>query len=198
MGEVIVMKKLGNMLFWIVVIGVVLFAAYAIYNKNKPSDIARQTSQNSSLEAGAGNNEERPTAPEIILKDLNGKTVKLSDYRGKVVILNFWASWCPPCREEMPELDQANKEFEKSNDAVLLSVDLTDGVRETVEKANKFISDNKYSMRVLLDTEGLAADEYEITNIPTTYIIDKQGKVYDRIVGPTSKDALMDYVSKLT
>ncbi len=192
------MKKLGNVLFWIVVIGVVLFAAYTVYNKYKPLDVARRPSQNSSLEAGAGNNEERPSAPEIYLKDLNGKTVKLSDYRGKVVILNFWASWCPPCREEMPELDQANKEFEKGNDAVLLAVDLADGVREAVEKAKKYISDNKYSMRVLLDTEGNAVDAYGITNIPATYIIDQQGKVYDIIVGPTSKDALMAYVNKLT
>jgi len=191
------MKKLVNVLFWMAVIGVVLYAAYTVYNKSKPQKAVQQPTQSTSSEAGTEKNDGRPSASEVILKDLKGKIVKLSDYKGKVVILNFWASWCPPCKGEMPDLDSVSKEFEKGNDAVLLAVDLTDGVRETVEKAKKYISDNKFSIKVLLDTEGKTANAYGIQNIPTTFIIDKQGKVYDQIIGPTSKNALMSYVGKL-
>ena len=136
-------------------------------------------------------------APEIVLENLDGKTVRLSDYRGKVVILNFWASWCPPCKAEMPELDQAAREYNQGSDAVLLTVNLTDGARETPAKARQYIQDNRFSMPVLLDTAGQAADDYNINSIPTTVIIDKQGNIWTRFSGSTTKATLQDYVDQL-
>lgn len=136
-------------------------------------------------------------APEIILPNLQGQTIKLSDYRGKVVILNFWASWCPPCKAEMPELERAYQEFSQSTDAVLLTVNLTDGYRETTAKARQYMVDNHFTMPVLLDTKGKAADDYNITSIPTTVIIDKQGNIRVRFSGATTMLKLQGYVNQL-
>ncbi|MEQ8200660.1 MAG: TlpA disulfide reductase family protein [Syntrophomonadaceae bacterium] len=136
-------------------------------------------------------------APEIVLQDLDGKTVRLSDYRGKVVILNFWASWCPPCKAEMPELEQASREFAQGSEAVLLTVNMTDGSRETPAKARQYIQANRYTMPVWLDIAGQAADDYNVTSIPTTFIIDKQGHIGTRFSGATTREALQDFVDQL-
>lgn len=144
---------------------------------------------------GPANNSQ--AAPEIVLEDLDGKTVRLSDYRGKVVILNFWASWCPPCKAEMPELEQVALEYNQGSEAVLVTVNLTDGARETPAKARQYIQDNRFTMPVLLDTSGKAADDYNITSIPTTIIVDKQGNIGTRFSGPTTKANLQGYVDKL-
>jgi len=190
------MKKYGKILIWVIVIGIGLYAAHMYYTQNKTPQIIPQTPSNSLTNTGKAS-DKRQMAPEIVLQDLNGQTVKLSDYKGKVVILNFWASWCPPCKAEMPDLDKTANGLSGEKDAVLLAVNLTDGVRETTDKAKKYISDNHYTMPVLLDTEGKAANDYGISSIPTTYIIDKQGLIYDHQVGPTSEDKLINYVNKL-
>jgi thiol-disulfide isomerase/thioredoxin len=190
------MNKSKNLIIGFVVIGILIYAAYAFYNKNKPSGLPQQP-QTSQSDTNLKPSAERRAAPDIVLKDINERTIRLSDYQGKVVLLNFWASWCPPCKSEMPELDKTAQELANRSDAVLLTVNLTDGVRETADKAKKYINDNHFSMNVLLDTEGKAANDYGISSIPATFIIDKEGRVYHSIVGPTTKDALMGYINKL-
>ena len=133
-------------------------------------------------------------AKNFALKDLQGKTVTLEQFKGKVVVLNFWASWCPPCRGEMPEFSEMDKEFKKSGEAVLLAVNMTDGQRETKGKVSKFISDNKYGMTVLLDEDGLAARDYGVQYLPTTYVIDGSGVVKGQLIGGTTKDAVLKLV----
>ena len=90
-------------------------------------------------------------AKEITLTDISGKQVSLDSFKGKTVVLNFWATWCPPCRGEMPEFDELHKEFQKSGEAVLLAVNLTDGQRETPERVAEFLKETGYTMTVLLD-----------------------------------------------
>src|SRR5665647_176349 len=158
------MNKYGNLLFRFLVIGVVLYAAYTFYNQNSQPNLTSQQPQ-TLVDSATKNGNKKQIAPEIVLNDLQGQTVKLSDYNGKVIILNFWASWCPPCKAEMPELNQTATELANGQEAVLLAVNLTDGVRETVDKARKYINDNNYSMQVLLDNEGKAANAYKIVNI---------------------------------
>lgn len=145
----------------------------------------------------AGSVNSSQPAPEIVLSNLQGQTIRLSDYRGQVVILNFWASWCPPCKAEMPDLEKAAREFRQGTDAVLLTINLTDGARETVAKANQYMEDNQFSMPVLLDTEGQAANAYKITSIPTTVIIDRQGNIRARFAGATTSEKLQSYVNQL-
>lgn len=133
-------------------------------------------------------------AKNFALKDLQGKTVTLDQFKGKVVVLNFWASWCPPCRGEMPEFSEMDKEFKKSGEAVLLTVNMTDGQRETKSKVLKFIADNKYTMTVLLDEKGEAAAAYDVRYLPTTCVIDGSGVVKGQLIGGTTKDAVLKLV----
>ncbi|MEG1642301.1 MAG: TlpA disulfide reductase family protein [Synergistaceae bacterium] len=126
----------------------------------------------------------------------NGKKISLSDYKGKKIILNFWASWCPPCRGEMPEFDEMDKEFKKKNDTVMLAVNMTDGQRETIKKAETFIKEKKYGLTVLYDVNSTAAVAYKVQYLPTTYVIGKDGKIAGKIVGGTTKAAVMELLNK--
>lgn len=132
---------------------------------------------------------------DFALKDLAGETVHLSDFAGRVVVLNFWATWCPPCRDEMPEfaeLDDGLNEY----DAVLLAVNMTDGKRETKSRVQKFISQNNYKMKVLLDEGCLTAGYFGVQYIPSTFVIDARGILCGAIRGSTTKEAVMALVEK--
>jgi len=118
-------------------------------------------------------------APDFVLKSVDGKTVRLSDYRGQVVFLNFWATWCPPCRSEMPSIERLNRKM-NGYECVSLAVSI-DGF-ETAQLKN-IISSNHYTFTVLHDPEQGVADAYLISGIPTTYIIDKDGTIVDKSVG---------------
>ena len=149
-----------------------------------------------SVVSGASAFEPGTPARDFALKSNTGKEVTLSQYKGKVVVLNFWASWCPPCRMEMPDFNEMDKEFKKGKDVVMLAVNMTDGQRETVKRANKFIESNKLGMTVLYDTNHTAAMNYQIMYLPTTYVIGRDGKVVGVINGATNKAAVMELVNK--
>jgi peroxiredoxin len=117
-------------------------------------------------------------AIDFTLKDLSGVERTLSDYRGKVVFLNFWATWCPPCRAEMPSMQKLNDKL-KNEDFVMLAV----GLDKSKRKIKDFINEGKYTFTVLVDSENRVARKYKVTGIPTTYIIDKQGAVVLKEVG---------------
>lgn len=111
-------------------------------------------------------------APDFTLKNLDGEKVSLSDYKGKIVFLNFWATWCPYCVKEMPDLDRIYRENE-DNDFVVLAV----SVGEPKSDVSDFIKDKEYSFPILLDTKGEIAIKYFVRGIPTTYVIDKDGNI---------------------
>ena len=114
-------------------------------------------------------------APDFTVYTADGKPVKLSDMKGKPVVLNFWASWCPPCKAEMPDFDEICKEYEGK--VTFMMVNLTDGERETVESARNFIHMMEYTFPVYYDTEMEASTVYGIQSIPTTYFIDAEGRL---------------------
>ena len=109
-------------------------------------------------------------APDFILKTLEGKQVSLNSFEGKVVILNFWASWCGPCKAEMPSIESLYNKTKDLN-IVILAVNL--GESESTVKS--YIDSNNFSFTVLLDTDKTVGTEYGVRSIPTTYILDKNG-----------------------
>ena len=112
-------------------------------------------------------------APDFTVFDLDGNAYRLSDFRGTPVVLNFWASWCGPCKMEMPDFDKKAKEL--TGQVQFLMVNLTDGTQETVASASAFIAQEGYTFPVLYDTQQSAAMAYGVYSIPTTYFIDANG-----------------------
>ena len=117
-------------------------------------------------------------APDISVKTMEGKPVKLSEFRGKVVLLNFWATWCPPCRAEMPSIETLYQRY-KSTDFQILAI----SVQEELPVVKTFLAQNSYSFPIGLDPSGEAAQLYGIRGIPTTFIIDQKGTLQGALVG---------------
>ena len=117
-------------------------------------------------------------APSFQLTDINGQSVSLSDFQGKPVLLNFWATWCGPCRMEMPYIQEVYDEWSEQG-LVLLAVNIREGLT-TVEE---FMRDYNLSFPVLLDMEGNVAEKYSVGGIPTTYFIDSDGIIRDMQIG---------------
>lgn len=138
--------------------------------------------------ANQDSSNQKKMAPDFSVIDAQGNTVKLSDLAGKPVVLNFWASWCPPCKGEMPEFDMVYQEL--GDEVQFMMVDLTDGQRETVETAAKYIEDQGYALPIFFDTQLEAAYQYNVQSIPKTYFIDKDGYLVAGAQGAIDEEAL--------
>ena len=133
-------------------------------------------------------------APNFKLNTLDGKSVQLSDYKGKKIILNFWASWCAPCKTEMPVMESFFQENTK--DIVLLSINLTN--EDQSKKAVKQFVDNlKLTFTIPLDEKGEVSDLYQVITIPTTYFINEEGLLQQKVIGPLNKDLLTQLVNEM-
>lgn len=121
--------------------------------------------------------------PDFTLPTLDGGSIALSDLKGKVVLINFWATWCPPCREEMPSLERLYRHF-KYEKFALLAVD----IMEHPEKVKKFAREYNLSFPILLDKKGDISAKYAANALPTTYIIDKGGKAVGKAIGARKWD----------
>jgi peroxiredoxin len=119
-------------------------------------------------------------APDFELQNITNETVRLSDYLGKPVILNLWASWCPPCREEMPTLNKIDQAYSKRG-LIVLGVNMT--AQDSLSAAVDFLRQNPVGFMILFDQEGDAARKYLVQALPTTYFISTDGTVQDLIVG---------------
>ncbi|MCR8847855.1 redoxin domain-containing protein [Rossellomorea sp. SC111] len=129
------------------------------------------------------------TAPDFALTTLDGEEVKLSDYQGKKVILNFWATWCPPCKAEMPHMEQYYEKNAKKENVEILAVNLTsqDDGKKAVQQ---FVDGYELTFPILLDEKGDLGSEYRAFTIPTTYMIDTKGHIQHKIVGPMNEEMM--------
>ena len=113
-------------------------------------------------------------APDCTLNDLDGNTVRLSDFRGKVVFLNFWAIVCPPCRFEMPAMEVVYQEY-RDKDVVIIGVDIDGPMNIVGDYVRDYVEVNGYSWTFVIDSTGEVAADYMVTGIPTSFFIDKDG-----------------------
>ncbi|MGG0662714.1 TlpA disulfide reductase family protein [Viridibacillus arvi] len=135
-------------------------------------------------------------APDFELETLDGKKVKLSDFRGKKVILNFWATWCPPCKAEIPHMQKYYEKFAKEDNFEIVAMNLT-SQQEKVKYVKKFVKTYEMTFPVLLDTEGEQMRTYEIYTIPTTYFLDTKGIIQKKVIGPVDQDSMRESVKAL-
>ncbi|TGU75223.1 TlpA family protein disulfide reductase [Geomonas terrae] len=132
------------------------------------------TKKEAALPATEGN-----PAPEFTLKDLSGKSVQLSSLKGTVVLVNFWATWCPPCREEIPSMVKLNQAMQGKN-FQMLAISIDEGGKGAVED---FFKQGGVTLPALLDTDGKVARLYGTTGVPETFVVDTKGMIVKKVVG---------------
>ena len=171
-------KNMINLLNNLIKPGVFLFALFFIL---LTQNIDAQVSENAARLLRSARIQvfnQRTDARDFTLPLLDGENVTLSSFRGKVVFLNFWASWCPPCREEMPSMETLYQRY-KDLGLEMLAVNL----RESPDEVRRFVQSNGYTFPVLLDRTGRVGSNFGVSGIPTTFIIDREGKIIGRLVG---------------
>ena len=142
--------------------------------------ILLQTNKSSFNPAGKPRFEKGAPAPNFTLPDLNGKMVSLADYKGQVVLLNIWATWCRPCVEEMPSMEKLHQEL-KDEKFVIIAVSIDESGADVVLP---FMKKHKLSFPALIDSAGTINSLYQTTGVPESFIIDKQVKILEEIIGP--------------
>ncbi|MFX3623345.1 MAG: peroxiredoxin family protein [Ectobacillus sp.] len=172
----------------IVLLTMVGYATYHQFWKEKQKGAVKQTAQEVFANKGLQIGKE---APDFELQTVDGKQVKLSDFKGKKVIVNFWATWCPPCRKEIPEMQAFYNKYEK--DTVILAVNYTASERTGGrEKVQSFIQENGITFPVLLDASSTVSNMYKVITLPTSYFVDKKGIIRHKYIGPMT----VEYMEK--
>ena len=170
------MNSKKKILIIAVVFVLLLAGAFLLYNKLSgsvsPDQLAAEDEAQNQDEESDGQ-QAKVKAPDFVVYDKDGNKVGLSDYLGKPVVLNFWASWCGPCASEMPDFEEAYKE--RGDKIQFLMINLTDGYQETMESATEYIQEQGFTFPVFYDTESNAANTYATYSIPMTFFIDSEG-----------------------
>lgn len=153
---------------------------------------------NLTKEEGANKGE---MAPGFTLETLSGETMTLADLKGKKVILNFWATWCGPCRKEMPHLQTYYEDYAKKDNVVIIAANTTYneyGAKDKrKENVQAFLDSLDVTFPVLLMPDDSIIKQYEVLTIPSTFMIDSEGRIQHHIVGPLDEKAIRDYVTQL-
>lgn len=180
-------KKFGGII--LIISGLVMLVHGSI---NKLEHSSMQNNRKSESNQSSNNKEEKTKALDFTLYDQYGKEHKLSDYKGKTIFLNLWATWCPPCRDEMPYIEELYKEYNKNIDEVIIlgvaSPNL--GQEGDAKHVKDFLKQEGYTFPVLLDEGGSLVYQYGISSFPSTFIIDKDGYITQYVPGGMDKDTM--------
>lgn len=179
-----------NAVAFAIVAGLIIYAGYGYVDKglterSMPID---QSDAETGMRVGQ-------FAPDFNLADMQGNEVRLSDFRGQKVLLNFWATWCPPCRVEMPYL-QRFYEKDATDDIVVIAVNLT-SLEKNTSRVEQFAQDKQLTFPILLDESGSVLNAFRITAYPTTYFLDSSGVIRHRFQGAMSYEMMRKLVSDL-
>lgn len=132
-------------------------------------------------------------APNFNLKDQYGVVHSLENYKGKVIFLNFWATWCPPCKKEMPDVESIYKEYgENKKDVIILGVN-----SEKENEVKKFLKDKGYTFPTVIDENSEVMRKYFIQAFPTSFVIDKEGNIYGYVMGGLTKEQIKQVIEEV-
>ncbi len=172
------------------IIGIAAFALLLILSTFGYNMLSKKYKQQESPLAPSSQTQAKKSAPDFTVKDAKGNNVSFSNFKGKPVVLNFWASWCPPCKAEMPDYEKMYQQY-SAKGVVFMMVNLTDGDRETTATATKFLKDNHYTFPAYFDLQYDASNVYGISSIPDSIFVDKDGNIANAYQGmidaPTMK-----------
>jgi len=184
----------GGLLFGLAVGALVFFSApTASPSASAPSS---STSQASAVAFQSANPVSAPPpavgapAADFSLADVSGQTVKLSDFKGQVVLLNFWATWCGPCQLEMPTIEKTYEAW-KAQGLAVVAVEVGDPLPDVQSFANQ----NRLTFRVLWDEKATVSNLYQISVLPTSFVIDREGKITQQEIGMLSDSGLQGYLT---
>ena len=170
-------------------------------SKEKKEDTSKKEEETSEDKESASEKEEKNVVPSIdfTLKDQYGQEHKLSDYKGKTVFLNFWATWCPPCKAEMPDIQKIYETYETEGEEALVVLGVASpnsGGEGSEEEIKAFLEENGYTYPVLMDTTGEIFGAYGITSYPTTFMIDRDGNVFGYVAGMLTEDVMHSIIKQ--
>jgi cytochrome c biogenesis protein CcmG, thiol:disulfide interchange protein DsbE len=164
-------NRVIKLLVLILIVGMFGFFGYSMVTKGKHTDVGDK-------------------AYNFSMPNLDGSTTKLTDFKGEVVILNYFASWCAPCKEELPELEAFQKEYGDQYHFLMINRG------ETMDKINKVTNNNKAGMNYLFDYNAKVSKMYNVTGQPETFVIDKQGIIREHFNGPVTEMQLYNWAKK--
>ncbi|KFM99730.1 thiol:disulfide interchange protein [Bacillus clarus] len=174
------------------------YAAYEQFGKNDKQVIEDQAKSEAAMKEVIAKNgiEVGKVAPNFELTKLDGTKVKLSDLKGKTVILNFWATWCGPCQQEMPDMEAFYKKHKDNVEILAVNYTPSEGGNGE-EKINKFVKEKGVTFPILLDKEINVTTTYKVITIPTSYFIDTKGVIQDKFIGPMTQKEMEKRVARL-
>lgn len=193
----VLIKKIGGIILIVSGLIMTINGGLELYNSSSnKSEIIKDNSNIENENKDKDKDDNKIMSIDFNLYDQYGKEHKLSEYRGKTVFLNFWATWCPPCRGEMPHIEDLYKEYNKNQDEVVIlgvaSPNL--GNEGSEEDIKEFLNQNKYNFPVVMDKDGALAYQYGISAFPTTFIIDKDGYVTQYVPGAMDKETMKSLI----
>lgn len=174
---------------WIIIIVILGLIGWAVYDfalsntakKEESESVIENTAAETGLKKGN-------LAPDFELETIDGEKVKLSDYRGEKVLLNFWATWCPPCRAEMPDMQKYHEDHE---DGVILAVNLIE-TEQSLESIEAFLNEYGITFNILIDESTQVTSLYDAYALPTSYLINSEGEIHNLAIGAINYDLLVE------
>lgn len=180
--------KIKPFIIILIFAGLIGLAIYTAQEKKEVPETAADVEEDTGLKPGS-------TAPDFTLRTLDGKQTQLKEYRGKKVILNFWATWCPPCREEMPEMQKFYNDFKGKNVEILaVNLEYSETKRE---KISDFVDEYSLSFPIPLDEKNTTGKQFRAVSIPTSYFIDEKGIISKMHIGPMNYEFMNNEIMKM-
>ncbi|ENQ3078173.1 redoxin domain-containing protein [Bacillus cereus] len=182
----------------VVLLGLAGYAIYEQFGKEKVevADNKEQSTKDEKEVIAQNGIEIGKVAPDFELSKLDGTKIKLSDLKGKKVIVNFWATWCGPCQREMPDMQEFYNKYQKDVEILAVNYTASEGT-DGKEKVRKFGEEKGVTFPILLDTDIKVTTTYKVITIPTSYFVDTNGVIQDKFIGPMTVQEMEKRVANL-